>query len=343
MRHYNGQALLDIAKPGSGATVTVNIAGTLTRATIYSDDGVTVKANPFSTDGAGRYDFYASSGKYDLIISGAGIVSTTVANEVLFDPFEINSADTALSLKGTLTSSSPNPAATGSIRLGSADVINFRNSANSADINALSKNTNDVVILGGAAGVQSNSALTVPTGSALSADQILPFNTLGQGGFFAVSILAAAGSLSTQFCSSANEVRVFQFFLPFYVQVGRVDFGITLGQAATTGDLGIYDINGNRLAYTGGFSTASSVGISAALVSPVTLPAGFYYLAQTNSSSTPQISAVGGTTLNQIANAGGSRLFGVASNVATNGVLPQTLGNISAGTSISPAACYFER
>lgn len=53
-----------------GASVTVTISGTTTLATIYSDDGVTVKANPIITDGLGYYAFYAADGEYKLTYAG---------------------------------------------------------------------------------------------------------------------------------------------------------------------------------------------------------------------------------------------------------------------------------
>lgn len=57
------------------ATVTVYLAGTATKATIYSDPGGTIKDNPFSTDVLGRFQFFASVGQYDVEISGSGITT----------------------------------------------------------------------------------------------------------------------------------------------------------------------------------------------------------------------------------------------------------------------------
>jgi len=67
-----------------GVTVTVRLAGTGTLATIYSDNGSTVKANPFTNDSDGEFFFYASNGRYDIVLSGP--VSETRADQILFDP-----------------------------------------------------------------------------------------------------------------------------------------------------------------------------------------------------------------------------------------------------------------
>ncbi len=93
--------------------------------------------------------------------------------------------------------------------------------------------------------------------------------------------------------SAANEVWVVQFTLPFRVQIGKLTVRVETGVIPTTGDVGIYDVNGNRLVYTGGFSTLSTGNLSLPVVNaPITLNAGFYYLAQTNTSATPTLDAV---------------------------------------------------
>lgn len=53
------------------AAVHVYNTGTTTYATLYSDNGVTTKANPFTTSSGtsdpGAYDFYAANGAYDIV------------------------------------------------------------------------------------------------------------------------------------------------------------------------------------------------------------------------------------------------------------------------------------
>lgn len=58
------------------ATVYVYQAGTTNFATIFSDNGTTLKTNPFQTSSAanspGAYDFYAANGVYDLVFAKSG-------------------------------------------------------------------------------------------------------------------------------------------------------------------------------------------------------------------------------------------------------------------------------
>jgi hypothetical protein len=55
-------------------------------------------------------------------------------------------------LQGTFISSTANPAATGIVRLGSQDAINFRDAADTADVNGISTNSGDQAVLGGTQG-----------------------------------------------------------------------------------------------------------------------------------------------------------------------------------------------
>lgn len=57
-----------------GATVSVYNSSTATLATIYSDNGVTPKSNPFLTDALdGRFNFYAANGVYDIVYVYPGV------------------------------------------------------------------------------------------------------------------------------------------------------------------------------------------------------------------------------------------------------------------------------
>lgn len=59
-------------KPLGGATVTVKLGGTGTNASLYADDGITTKANPFTNDSDGSLEFYARNGVYDIVFTMAG-------------------------------------------------------------------------------------------------------------------------------------------------------------------------------------------------------------------------------------------------------------------------------
>jgi hypothetical protein len=58
-----------------GSTVNVYLPGTTTSVSIYSDDGVTPKSNPFTASTDGSYLFYAANPAVDIKISGTGVAS----------------------------------------------------------------------------------------------------------------------------------------------------------------------------------------------------------------------------------------------------------------------------
>jgi hypothetical protein len=60
------------------ATLTVYATGTTTALSLYSDDGVTPKANPFTASVDGSYEFWTADGACDLHVAKTGISSFTV-------------------------------------------------------------------------------------------------------------------------------------------------------------------------------------------------------------------------------------------------------------------------
>jgi nitrous oxidase accessory protein NosD len=68
-----------------GASVTVYLAGTTTKATIYLYGSMAVeKSNPTYTDGYGRYYFYVLPGTYDITIAGSNVITYTVEDVRVF-------------------------------------------------------------------------------------------------------------------------------------------------------------------------------------------------------------------------------------------------------------------
>jgi len=78
-----------VSKPNGdivvGASVLVQTYPAGVTSTIYSDDGVTAATNPLTTDSLGGFAFYAPNGRYQLVISGAGITQRTVTDVLLED------------------------------------------------------------------------------------------------------------------------------------------------------------------------------------------------------------------------------------------------------------------
>jgi len=70
----------------ASATVTVYLYGTLTPATIYSDNGLTViPSSQVTTDSDGQFYFYADNGRYTLSVMATGFAQEQFSDVSLFD------------------------------------------------------------------------------------------------------------------------------------------------------------------------------------------------------------------------------------------------------------------
>lgn len=84
MERYRNNLQDQFGNEINGATIEVRdvVGGALS--SIYSDDGVTVLANPFTAQNGSEFFFYASTGRYDITISGP--VSDSIPDVLLYDP-----------------------------------------------------------------------------------------------------------------------------------------------------------------------------------------------------------------------------------------------------------------
>lgn len=78
--------------PAPACTVAVYIAGTLSLASLYSDNVGTPKSNPTTsaaaTPFAGYFDFYVATGRYDIRLSGGGILIPYTWGDVCIGPID---------------------------------------------------------------------------------------------------------------------------------------------------------------------------------------------------------------------------------------------------------------
>lgn len=73
----------DVQTSYPGATVTVYLTGTMTLATIYSDNSSTPLSNPFTANSSGFWFFYAANGRYDVAFSGGGLPAPWTLGDIL--------------------------------------------------------------------------------------------------------------------------------------------------------------------------------------------------------------------------------------------------------------------
>lgn len=85
MQKYHDSVIGTDGLPVVDGAVSVYEEGTLTLATIYSDNGVTETDNPITTDARGAFAFYAADGVYDLVVAKTGFGSVSIPGLLLDD------------------------------------------------------------------------------------------------------------------------------------------------------------------------------------------------------------------------------------------------------------------
>lgn len=164
-----GVVLLDTGRPANGASVRVCTSGSTgtpctPAASLFTDPtlGTPLGGSPtVTTDAHGNFGFCAAAGaNYDLQITGTGITPLTIKNLPLPPTSPITAA--------SLTSSSANPANVGQIKLASGDCLDWRNNANTGNIQ-LCKDTSDALDLTAFSAVKTTAVSATQTGGGPSA------------------------------------------------------------------------------------------------------------------------------------------------------------------------------
>lgn len=174
MQRYTDYVINQNGTAVSGAYILVLQHGTSTPATLYSDDGVTSKANPVVTDGLGQFWFYAADGRYDLQISGAGSTPLTISDILLEDPEDGSNANFNDVTANSLTLAVPLPESSG----GTGE----------------SSYTNGQVLIGNAAGGLTKTTLTAGAGvSIVNGDGSITISAPQVGTVTSVDLTAGTG------------------------------------------------------------------------------------------------------------------------------------------------------
>ena len=95
------QSFPNYSQSGSGPSVTVYLTGTTTPANLYSDKVGTPLSNPFPVQTNGFWQFYATTGTYDILFSGSGMSPFTISSVSGIDPDDL-AQGSVLSVGGTL-------------------------------------------------------------------------------------------------------------------------------------------------------------------------------------------------------------------------------------------------
>jgi hypothetical protein len=144
---------------------------------------------------------------------------------------------------------------------------------------------------------------------------------------------------------TANRLNCWQFVLNFSITVSRVTILVETGVAGQTVNMGIYSAQGAKLIDSGALAAASSSSNSSNTITPVTLPAGVYWFAQSTSHAAVHLGIINGVTsqFTDMLNLNGTYV-GYAANSTVSGVMPSALGTITASdlSATNPTAAVFQ-
>ena len=133
------------------------------------------------------------------------------------------------------------------------------------------------------------------------------------------------------FNSSANAVQVYLFQLDAEYTISKVSITSEGNNFSIHATFGIYSYAGNKLVDGGSFVELTGSGVQTNSITPVTLPPGVYWFAQSTDTSTsgdwPAV-VITNTTLPSMLSANTTR-SATAGNAASGGVLPATLGTLT--------------
>jgi hypothetical protein len=121
-------------------------------------------------------------------------------------------------------------------------------------------------------------------------------------------------------------------------QVSKVSINVIANALGKFGGFGIYTANGNTKLVDSGAMSLNAIAVVTSTITPVTLSPGTYFWAQTSDGSTAQIniSTTAGTNEIALFNANASfPRYAVATNVSAAGVLPATLGALTAASGVT--------
>ncbi len=155
--------------------------------------------------------------------------------------------------------------------------------------------------------------------------------------------VAAGTTVEQQIISVADQVKVFRYSFPHGIEVDRVVWGVAIVSATgcLNGAVGIYTLDGNTLLVNSGAQLYDTndeihnVDIGNVFVDP-----GDYWIAYTADDATGSCDAIALTDLNSTPDVDlimntGNTLVGNAANPSAAGVLPATLGTITANENVN--------
>ncbi len=181
----------------------------------------------------------------------------------------------------------------------------------------------------------------------VNTDLGVSFKTSGLGGFWSagypMGMQFGQNTTAATVSTTSEQVTVFQFTLDASWTISRVTAVIATNSSGNSVNFGIYNSSGSKLIDSGALSATSTGAISASITA-VTLPPGVYYFAQSANNTSIQVTGFSNASspMTTALNAHGTVKVGQAANATSAGVMPATLGTITADTlGLNMAGAFF--
>lgn len=260
---------------------------------------------------------------------------TTNAISVTFsrDPSDTSHSKVNVYVKGYQGNSSPVQVASGSEspvtfvlnNTGEAISVLVQSQGNSGEAPLATAPSTGVRLPVGVGGGYSVTTVTnTPPSSAASLTNGFMFGA----GSLVVPFINGSGSPNS---GVADRVRVCKFSIAIGISFSKCSVQITNANVARL-SFGIYSLSGDKIFDSGIFVGPGASGALTNSITPVTLPAGTYYAAQTADNNPGNIGVdvlnIGGAG-QLAANVGSAVILGKAANPSVAGALPATLGAIT--------------
>ena len=265
----------------------------------YADPGGLIPlAQPIITDGFGHYDFYTVAGLYTVVVANGGLIQQVYPDQSVGG---IGTGGTGSTL--TLENNG--------VANGNQKLLNLVAGQN---ISIVDDGEGDITISSSGASFDGNGAYFV-----------------GPGLTDLAEVYTADTVNVATFTSSANAVQVYLFQLDAEYTISKVSITSEGNLFSVHATFGVYSYAGTKLVDGGSFVQLTGSGVQTNSITPVTLPPGVYWFAQSTDTSTsgewPAVT-ITNTTLPSMLSANTTR-SATAGNAASGGVLPATLGTLT--------------